>query len=136
MIGRFYTSLIAPPIVEKNSKDVIIIQAIAARDRTRAEAFAKKHGIPEVKDTYQQILDDPNIDAVSIPLPNSLHFEWAVRSIRAGKHVLVEKPCVNTHAEAEYLFNLPELTSCWRRDTTASTRACTGSCPLSPCLKW
>lgn len=84
---------------------------MAARDRTRAEAFAKKHGIPEVKDTYQEILDDPNIDAVFIPLPNSLHFEWAVRSIRAGKHVLVEKPCVNTQAEAEYLFNVPELTT-------------------------
>lgn len=93
------------------SHSEVIIQAVAARDRTRAEAFAKKHGIPEVKDTYQQILDDPGIDAVFIPLPNSLHFEWAVRSIRAGKHVLVEKPCVNTHAEAEYLFNLPELTS-------------------------
>jgi predicted dehydrogenase len=91
------------------SNSEVIIQAVAARDRTRAEAFAKTHGIPEVRDSYQEILDDPNIDAVFIPLPNSLHFEWAVRSIRAGKHVLVEKPCVNTHQEAEFLFNLPEL---------------------------
>lgn len=55
------------------------------------------------------ILDDPNIDAIYIPLPNSMHFEWAVRSVRAGKHVLLEKPAVNTQAEAEILFNLPEL---------------------------
>lgn len=55
------------------------------------------------------ILNDPNIDAVFIPLPNALHYEWAVRSIRAGKHVLVEKPCCDTEAEAKLLFSLPEL---------------------------
>lgn len=55
------------------------------------------------------MLDDPNIDCIFIPLPNGLHYEWAVRSIRAGKHVLVEKPSVSNAAEAEILFNLPEL---------------------------
>ena len=55
------------------------------------------------------VLDDPDIDAIFIPLPNSLHYEWAVRSIRAGKHVLVEKPSVDNEAEAKILFNLPEL---------------------------
>ncbi|OTA03120.1 hypothetical protein A9Z42_0035420 [Trichoderma parareesei] len=87
----------------------VIIQAISARDRKKAEEYAKSHGIPEVKDTYQEILDDPNIDAVFIPLPNGLHFEWAVRAIRAGKHVLLEKPSVSNSTEAEILFNLPEL---------------------------
>ncbi|KAL7818704.1 NAD(P)-binding protein [Trichoderma aethiopicum] len=87
----------------------VIIQAISARDRKKAEEYAESHGIPEVKDTYQDILDDPNIDAVFIPLPNGLHFEWAVRAIRAGKHVLLEKPSVSNSAEAEILFNLPEL---------------------------
>lgn len=56
-----------------------------------------------------EILDDPNIDCVVIPLPNGLHFEWAVRAIRAGKHVLLEKPSCANAAEAEILFNLPEL---------------------------
>lgn len=56
-----------------------------------------------------EILDDPNIDAILIPLPNSLHFEWAVRSIQAGKHVLLEKPSVSNSTEANILFNLPEL---------------------------
>lgn len=54
-------------------------------------------------------MDDPNIDAVLIPLPNGLHFEWAVRAIRAGKHVLLEKPSVSNAQDAEYLFNMPEL---------------------------
>lgn len=57
----------------------------------------------------EEILDDPNIDAILIPLPNSLHFEWAVRAIRAGKHVLLEKPSVSNATEANILFNLPEL---------------------------
>ena len=56
-----------------------------------------------------EILDDPDIDAIFIPLPNALHYEWALRSIRAGKHVLVEKPCVDNEAEARKLFNAPEL---------------------------
>jgi len=87
----------------------VIVQAISARDRKRAQEFAKKHGIPEVKNSYQEILDDPNINCVLVPLPNALHFEWAIRAIRAGKHVLLEKPSVSNAAEAEILFNLPEL---------------------------
>jgi len=55
------------------------------------------------------MLDDPNIGAIYIPLPNAFHYEWAVRAIRAGKHVLLEKPCVSNSIEAEILFNLPEL---------------------------
>ncbi|KAI4105721.1 MAG: hypothetical protein LQ339_003283 [Xanthoria mediterranea] len=87
----------------------VVIQAVAARQREKAEKFAKSNNIPEVKGSYQEILDDPNIDCVFIPLANSLHFEWAVRSIRAGKHVLLEKPSVANSTEAEILFNLPEL---------------------------
>ncbi|KAH8651963.1 putative oxidoreductase [Tricladium varicosporioides] len=132
LVYRIFTAF-SPPIVEKKSDAIrfgilgaaqtaplslvtpakshpeVILQAVAARDRTRAEKFAKKHGIPDVRDSYQDILDDPNIDAVYIPLPNSLHFEWSVRSIRAGKHVLLEKPSVSNAAEANILFNLPEL---------------------------
>jgi predicted dehydrogenase len=55
------------------------------------------------------ILDDPNIDVIFIPLPNSLHYEWAVRSIRSGKHVLLEKPATANAVEASKLFNMPEL---------------------------
>lgn len=55
------------------------------------------------------MLDDPEIDCIFIPLPNGLHYEWAVRAIRAGKHVLLEKPSVSNADEAQVLFNLPEL---------------------------
>ncbi|KAJ3130079.1 hypothetical protein HK101_005139, partial [Irineochytrium annulatum] len=66
--------------------------AVAARDRSKAAAFAKKHGIPVVHDSYEALLADPEIEAVFIPLPNTLHVEWAVKAIEAGKHVLCEKP--------------------------------------------
>ncbi|KAJ6109451.1 Oxidoreductase N-terminal [Penicillium sp. IBT 16267x] len=98
-------ALITPAL----SHPEVIVQAVAARDRARAEEFAKKHSIPDVRVSYDEILEDPNIDAVLIPLPNSLHFEWAVRAIRAGKHVLLEKPSTCNATEAEILFNLPEL---------------------------
>ncbi|KAI5206101.1 hypothetical protein E4T39_02622 [Aureobasidium subglaciale] len=96
-------------IIPAKSHPEVIIQAIAARDRSKAEAFAKTHGIPEVKDSYEDILEDPNIDCIFIPLPNGLHFEWAVRAIRAGKHVLLEKPSTSNAEETKILFNLPEL---------------------------
>ncbi|KAL4812492.1 hypothetical protein BDW67DRAFT_178635 [Aspergillus spinulosporus] len=96
-------------ITPAKSHPEVIVQAVAARDRTKAEAFAKSHGIPEVKNTYEDILADPNIDAVFIPLPNAYHYEWAVRAIRTGKHVLVEKPSVSNAVQAEHLFTLPEL---------------------------
>ncbi|PGH21388.1 hypothetical protein AJ80_03305 [Polytolypa hystricis UAMH7299] len=96
-------------ITPAKSHPEVIVQAVSARDRKKAEAFAKAHGIPEVRDSYEDILNDPNIDCIFIPLPNALHYEWAVRAIRAGKHVLLEKPSVSNSIEAESLFNLPEL---------------------------
>ncbi|GKT94089.1 oxidoreductase domain containing protein [Colletotrichum tofieldiae] len=89
----------------------VVIQSISARDRAKAAAFAAKHGIPNVKDSYQAILDDPSIDAVYIPLPNGLHYEWALKALQAGKHVLLEKPSVSNAQEAEALFRLPLLRS-------------------------
>ncbi|RYP23457.1 hypothetical protein DL767_008814 [Monosporascus sp. MG133] len=95
--------------IPAKSHPEVIVQAVAARNRGRAEEFARSHGIPEVKNSYEEILGDPNIDAVLVPLPNGLHFEWAIRALRAGKHVLLEKPSVSNSEEAEILFNLPEL---------------------------
>ena len=70
------------------------LSAVASRDRTKAEAYAREQGIPRAFGSYEAMLADPNIDAVYISLPNSLHKEWTVKAADAGKHVLCEKPIV------------------------------------------
>ncbi|KAI2632161.1 oxidoreductase domain-containing protein [Hypoxylon sp. NC1633] len=82
----------------------VVVQTVAARDPKRAKAYAQKHGIPQVSATYEDLLNSPDIDCVYIPLPNGLHYEWALRALRAGKHVLLEKPLVNNAEEAVALF--------------------------------
>jgi predicted dehydrogenase len=74
--------------------------AVAARDRSRAEAFAKEHGVERAVDSYADLINDAEIDVVYNPLPNGLHGPWNVRSLRAGKHVLSEKPSASNTAEA------------------------------------
>jgi predicted dehydrogenase len=76
------------------------VAAVAARDRDRAAAFASKHHIPRVLGTYDELVADPGIDAVYIPLPNGLHGRWMLRAIEAGKHVLCEKPFTANAVEA------------------------------------
>jgi xylose dehydrogenase (NAD/NADP) len=75
--------------------------AIASRDRSRAEAFAAEHGALRVSPTYDAVLEDPEVEAVYIPLVNSLHQEWTLRALDAGKHVLCEKPLGVNAAQAE-----------------------------------
>lgn len=74
--------------------------AVAARDAARAEAFAAEHGVERVHATYQDLLDDPEIEAIYNPLANGLHGPWNLRAIAAGKHVLTEKPSASNAAEA------------------------------------
>jgi predicted dehydrogenase len=74
---------------------------VAARDRARASAFATKHGIPRVLDSYQALVEDPDVDAVYVPLPNGLHGRWTIAALEAGKHVLCEKPFTANAEEAE-----------------------------------
>jgi predicted dehydrogenase len=77
------------------------VRAVAARDRARADAFASKHGIPTVHDSYEALLADPDVDAIYNPLPNGLHAEWTLAALDAGKHVLCEKPFTSNATEAE-----------------------------------
>jgi len=79
------------------------IYCVAARDRSKADAFARRHRIDKVHDTYDDVLGDADVDAVYIPLPNSCHYEWAVKALESGKHVLLEKPAVSNGEEAEKL---------------------------------
>jgi predicted dehydrogenase len=78
----------------------VTVAAVAARDKARAEAFALRHGIPRAYGSYEDLLADPEIDAIYNPLPNSLHGPWTLKAIAAGKHVLCEKPFASNAAEA------------------------------------
>ena len=66
--------------------------AVGSRDLARAQAYAAEHGIERAHGSYEDLLADPEVDAVYIPLPNSMHVPWSVQALEAGKHVLCEKP--------------------------------------------
>ena len=80
--------------------------AVAARDVSRAQAFAAKHGIARVHDSYEALIADPDVDAVYNPLPNGLHGKWTRAALAAGKHVLCEKPFTANAAEAREIAEL------------------------------
>ena len=84
------------------------VEVVAARDRGRATSFADRHHIPRVAADYQAVVSDPDIDAVYIPLPNSLHAEWTRAALEAGKHVLCEKPFTANAAEAAAVAELAD----------------------------
>ena len=104
-IGVLGAAAIVPNALTDPSRSVpeANILAIAARDPERAEAFARKHKILRVHQTYNDLLADPDIDAIYNPLPNSLHAEWTIRALKAGKHVLCEKPFASNAREAEQM---------------------------------
>jgi predicted dehydrogenase len=100
--GILGAARIAPPALLRPATRVpgAVVSAIAARDGQRARAFADKHGIDRVHGSYDELLADPDIDAVYNPLPNALHAAWTIRALEAGKHVLCEKPFTANEAEA------------------------------------
>lgn len=87
------------PAIQASSNGSLV--AVASRESSRAEAFAGAHGIPTAHGSYEALLDDENVDAVYIPLPNSLHHPWVIRAAEAGKHVLCEKPLALSAAECD-----------------------------------
>jgi D-xylose 1-dehydrogenase (NADP+, D-xylono-1,5-lactone-forming) len=85
------------------SPDVEVV-AIASRDTRRAGAFAARWGIGRAYGSYDDLLSDDAVDAVYVPLPNGLHHRWTLRALRAGKHVLCEKPYSRRPADVEEAF--------------------------------
>lgn len=96
------TDFVIPAMLKSNYCE---IKAIASRTEKKAKDTAKRFKISKYYASYQGLLDDTSIDAVYIPLPNHLHVEWAIKALRAGKHVLVEKPMAMSSVEARILLD-------------------------------
>jgi predicted dehydrogenase len=82
--------------------------AVASRDRARAEAYAREWEIPRAYGSYEELLADPEVEAVYISLPNTLHAEWSITALEAGKHVLCEKPFTRHPDEVDAAFAAAE----------------------------
>ncbi|KAK9320513.1 hypothetical protein V1517DRAFT_329206 [Lipomyces orientalis] len=108
-LGILSAAAIAPRAVINPAKlmpEKVQIYSVAARDPARAKEFAKKYGIPHAHDSYEDLIADPEVEAVYIPLPNGLHYEWTLKCIELGKPVLLEKPATSNAAQAEKLFEI------------------------------
>jgi predicted dehydrogenase len=100
-IGILGASRISPlSIVEPAAATGDRLVAVAARDPSRARDFAERYGVERVLDSYQDVVDDPEVDVVYNPLPNVLHAHWNSQAAGAGKHVLSEKPSAVHQAQA------------------------------------
>jgi D-xylose 1-dehydrogenase (NADP+, D-xylono-1,5-lactone-forming) len=90
----------------------VVFCAIASRSQARADEYARTHQLDRAYGSYAGILADPDIEAVYISLPNSLHIEWTVRALEAGKHVLCEKPLDRRPDQVERAFAAAEDSAC------------------------
>ena len=97
--------LVIPPAHASQKVDLI---AVASRDRQRAEDYARKWQIERAYASYDELLEDPDVEAVYISLPNTMHCEWSIRAVEARKHVLCEKPMSRHPEEVEAAFDAAE----------------------------
>src|SRR6185295_11357567 len=106
--GILSTAHIAEKVIAgaRVASDASIV-AVGSRDLARAQAFASEHEIPDVYGSYEDLLAS-DIDAVYIPLPNSMHVEWTIKALEAGKHVLCEKPMSRHPTDVERAFDVAE----------------------------
>ncbi len=99
-------SLITPLNASKRNR----LLAVASRSQATADEYAREWKIPRAFGSYEAMLNDPEIDVIYNSLPNHLHAEWTIRAMRAGKHVLCEKPFALTLAEADAMISAAKET--------------------------
>ena len=93
-----------------HASEKVDLVAVASRDQARADAYAREWEIPRAYGSYEALLDDPEIEAVYISLPNTMHAEWSIKALEAGKHVLCEKPFTRHTDEIAAAFDTAERT--------------------------
>ncbi|MBV8066077.1 MAG: Gfo/Idh/MocA family oxidoreductase, partial [Actinobacteria bacterium] len=104
--GIVSTALINEKVIPgAHASDKVELIAVASRDQARADAYAQTWEIPRAYGSYEALLEDPDVEAVYISLPNNLHVEWSIKALEAGKHVLCEKPFARHAAEVEAAFD-------------------------------
>jgi len=91
-----------------HASDKVELIAVASRDQSRAEAYARDWDIERAYGSYDALLADPDVEAVYISLPNTMHCDWSIRAVEAGKHVLCEKPLSRHPEEVEEAFDAAE----------------------------
>ncbi len=107
-IGILGASSFAPTTMinpAKGNKDVVVA-AVASRDQPSADEFAAKYGIAKAYGSYEALIDDPDLDAIYVLVPTSMHGKWTKLALAAGRHVLVEKPFTANAAEAQEIADL------------------------------
>jgi predicted dehydrogenase len=92
-------------IPEAHASPKVELLAVGSRDRARGEEYARTWEIPCAYGSYEELLADPELDAIYISLPNSMHVDWSIKALEAGKHVLCEKPLTRRTADAERAFD-------------------------------
>ena len=93
-------NIAAQGIIEPTNATGARMVAMAARDRSRAESYAAEHGVERVLNSYEDVINDPEVNVIYNPLPNAFHAPWNIAALNAGKHVLTEKPFASNGAEA------------------------------------
>jgi len=106
-VAKIATAKVIPAMQRGECAEIV---AIASRDLAKAESAATTLGIPKAYGSYEELLADPEIDAVYNPLPNHLHVPWSIRAAEAGKHVLCEKPVAMNAAECATLIEARDRT--------------------------
>ncbi len=86
------------------------LRAVGSRASSAAQAFASANQVPDAHGSYDALLADPAVDAVYVSVPNSMHHEWTIRALRAGKHVLCEKPLAANRTQAVEMFDVARRT--------------------------